>query len=284
MNTKPLVRFYAPELWGEVDRFAKFYSGSLVLPEVTKRAVSGVVNHFEKAMTFKALSERLKPNLLIDRGELEKNGFTSAQNSRELSAVIEEVFTELYSSVDCSRAVIFELNKKCRGLPNSTRKMFQKVSRGEVNDEFPEPLRNAIQNADWFFDLMAIRDELTHLSIGNCHLDTETGAVSYMHQGIKRENQTLIVPDIFAEVDRFFNGVNAFLGQVFHYFNSILKDEPTFQMCGIFYGRAYARLVSPYEARDFNGGKCNSFQWFDTQDEYRCPFAESCGAYAAAKG
>lgn len=284
MNTMPTVRLYAPEAWGELERFAKFYSGSLSLRDTTKRAVSGAVNHFNKAITFKGLAERLKPNLLIDQNELKENGFTPARNSQELSAVIEEIFTELYSSIDCTRKVIFEINMQCRGLPDSTRKMFQKVISGEVGAEFPDPLRNAIKNADWFFELMSMRDELTHLSIGNCSLDPETGLISYMHQGIKKRNGILIIPDVFAEIEKFFIGVNAFLGEVFHYLNSTLKDEPMLQICGIFFGRAYTRHVSPFDSRDFDGGKCDSHIWFDTLEGYRCPFVNSCGAYISAKG
>ncbi|MBX9346019.1 hypothetical protein K5M36_02860 [Chromobacterium vaccinii] len=284
MNIQPTVRLYAPEAWGELERFAKFYPGSFNLRDTTKRAVSGAINHFNKAATFKGLAERLKPNLLIDQKELQEHGFTPARNSQELSAVVEEIFTELYSCVDCTRKIIYELHKSCRGLPDSTRKMFQKVTSDQVGEAFPNPLRSAIKSADWFLGLMSIRDELTHFSIGNCSLDQGTGLISYMHQGIKVRGEILIIPDVFAEVNRFFDGINAFLGQVFHYLNSLLKREPMLQMCGIFYGRAYTRHVSAFDAKDFHGGKCDSHAWFDTQEGYRCPFADSCGAYVSAKG
>lgn len=52
--------------------------------------------------------------------------------------------------------------------------------------------------------------------------------------------------------------VNLFLGSVYYALNQTLKDEETTQVCGFFYGRVYLRLVSPYEAIDFNSGRCLS--------------------------
>jgi hypothetical protein len=284
MNTKPTVRIYAPEHWGQVERFAKFYSGTFNFTEPTKKAISGVGNHFNKALVFKSLSTRLQPNLIEDQKELQENGFTHAKNSKELTAVIEEIFTELYSSIDCTRKLVFEIHKKCRGLPDSTRKMFQKVrSEGGVK-EFPEALKSAFKNTDWFDRLRIIRDELTHLNLGSCHLDKETSKVSYMHHGINLQGKPLIIDDIFLEVDTVFEGVNTFLGSVFHYLNSQLKEDPVFQICGIFFGRVYTRHVGPHDSLGFDGGTCDSHVWFDSPENPRCPFAENCGAYASAKG
>lgn len=274
---------YAPELWGEADRFSKFYSGTFTFKDTTQRAVSGVINHFNKALIFKNIAEKLRPNLLEDQKELHENGFTPAQNSNELSSVIEEVFTELYSSIDCTRQIVFEIHKKCRGLPDSTRKMFQKLASDEVVAQFPEPLREAFRDAKWFVNLRVIRDELTHSNIGNCHLDKETGKISYFHQGIKKSGAPLSFDDIFSEVEKTFDGVYAFLGYVFHYLNSQLKSEPVLQICGIFFGRVYTRHVAPSEAIDFHGGSCDSYVWFERPENPSCPFSASCGAYASAK-
>lgn len=284
MNTKPTVRIYAPEHWGQVERFAKFYSGTFKFNESAKKAVSGVANHFNKALVFQNLATKLKPNLVEDQKELQENGFTSARKAQELSAVIEGALTELYSSVDCARKVIFETHRNCRGLPDSTRKMFQKVRSEEGVKDFPGPLKFAFKNSDWFDKLRVLRDELTHLNLGNCHLNKETSKVVYMHHGIKIHGNPLIIDDIFTELEKFVDGVNTFLGYVFYYLNSQLKDDPVFQVCGIFFGRIYTRHVSPNDAKGFDGGTCDSHVWFDDSENPRCPFADHCGAYASAKG
>lgn len=283
MKGKPTVRLFAPENWGEVDRFAHFYSGTFNFSGPEKRAVSGVLNHFNKAIILRNLAVKLAPNLEIDLQQLEEKSYTPAENSYELSSVVETVFTELYSSIDCTKNIVFALYKKCRGIPNSTRKMFRNIQIGNVSSDFPEDLKTAFKDATWFDDLRSIRDELTHLDLGTCHLDKEKGLVSYMHHGIRRSEGYLIIEDIFQRIDLFIKGVNRFLGSVFHFLNSLLKKEPVFEMCGIFSGRGYSRYIVPSETIDFNSGVCDSHTWFDLPDNPRCPFADSCGAYASAK-
>lgn len=85
-QTLPTVRVFAPELWGEVDRFANFYGETYKFSDRDRRAVSGVATHLEKAITLRALAVKLRPGLDIDRDQLNKNGFTPAVNSRELSS------------------------------------------------------------------------------------------------------------------------------------------------------------------------------------------------------
>jgi hypothetical protein len=276
---KPMVRMYAPEHWGQLERFARFYSTTFNFDATTKKAVSGAIHHFKKAEVLKGLAVKLKPNLSIDRKELQEKGFTPARNANELSAVIEGVIIELYSSIDCARKVVFEVYKRTRGLPDSTRKMFRKMQLQEHVNDFPHEIKAAFESAIWFNELRIMRDELTHLSLGSCHLDQATSKVSYMHQGIRNQDKPLIIDDIFAELERFFCGVNEFLGRVFHFLNSRLENKRVQQTCGIFSGRMYIRNVSPHEATDFNGGVCESFKWFDQPEEPRCSFAENCGAY-----
>jgi hypothetical protein len=56
-----------------------------------------------------------------------------------------------------------------------------------------------------------------------------------------------------------------------------------FALCGIFYGRAYTRQVVPSADVTFDSGTCDSHTWFDSAENPRCPFADSCGAYARTK-
>jgi len=216
------VRVFAPDHWGELERFVHLYGETFALGRMEARAVTGTLNHFRKALTLARLAKKLKPNLAMDREQLEQHGYTPAENSRELSAVIEEVYTELYSSIDCATTVIFALHSRCRGLPKSTRGMFQRVRDGKVGPDFPAPLRDALKDADWFDKLRSIRDELTHSDIGNCHLEKDGTTVHYMHSGLHTAGRSLIIDDAFHDVDFLLDAVNRFHGKVFQYLNAQL--------------------------------------------------------------
>ena len=159
--------------------------------------------------------------------------------------------------------------------------MFRKVRDDDVCKDFPDALRSAFQEAVWFDELLSLRDELTHSDVGRCHLDKNKGLVSYIHVGIKKSGCPLVIDDIFARSDYLFEGVNKFLGRVFHYLNSLLTNKPVRQLCDIFFGRGYMRHVIPSMATDLNSGTCESHIWFDLPGNPRCPLADSCGAYKA---
>ncbi|HEM7808599.1 TPA: hypothetical protein U2L37_001356 [Burkholderia multivorans] len=281
MNTSPNVRTFAPEFWGEVDKFTQFYGQTHDFKPDAKKAVSGVKGHFNKALTLRDLAAKLAPNLKIDSAELQEKGFTGAVNAQEFSAVIEEVFTELYSSIDCARKVIVAIYKHCQRIPDSTRKLFLRAANGEIGG-FPPELQAAFVAATWYVELRDIRDELTHSNIGSCHQSHGTNEISYMHQGLVRNAKPLVIPDVFKKIDELFAGVNHFLGHVFNFLNKGLKVEPTDVVCGFFHGRCYIRRLAIADHIDFNSGVCQSNRWFDAEPAYRCPFASSCGAYARA--
>jgi hypothetical protein len=273
------VRMYAPEQWGSLQKFNKFYSGTYSLCESGKRSVSGAINHFHKGLVLKDLALKLIPNLEADEDELNQRGHTHAINAKELSAVVEGVILELYSSVDCTRKVISEIYKDYQGIPDSTRKFFNKVRADEVDKRFPEELRIAVKEADWYEGFRRIRDELTHLDTGRCMKDRDTGKIRYMHSGFIIDGKCLIINDIFHKLEQTIVEVNQFIGRVFAYLLTQLKDERMSQICGIFDSRVYTRYVSPSEAVDFNGGVCESKLWFDLEENPTCIFADNCGAY-----
>ncbi len=281
MKSRNII-FYTPEQWGVLEKFSNFYSATHDFNDSGKRAVLGTISHFRKALTLKNLALKLVPNLENDEVELNEYGYSSAINSKELSAVIESIILELYSSLDCSITVICKIYSKYQGIPDSTRKYFKNVSSLKIDKRFPEQLIIAVQEATWYDDFRKIRDELTHLETGNCHKNDETGKIVYMHPGLKRKGVSLIINDIFAEIDQMIAGINQFLGRVFAYLYSQLDDKPILQTCGIFNGRAYARYVSPHESMDFHSGICDARRWFDLEENPTCIFASECGAYKNA--
>ncbi len=283
-NATPNVRTFAPEQWEQVDRFVHFYSGTYEFNTDTKMALAGVVGHFQKALALRELATKLIPNLDLDQKQLDEHGYTPALNSREFSAVLEGVFTELYSSIDCTRKIIVTIYRRCRKLPDSTRKLFQRVKTGELGKDFPNPLQGAILAATWYEELLLIRDELTHSEIGSCRLDPVSRKISYSHRGINSLGQPLQIEDVFGKIEVFTDGVNIFLGQVFHFLNSTLREHTIDQLCGFFFGRGYLRKLPLSATIDLNSGTCLSRTWFDQEPSYRCPLADTCGAYQRTGG
>ncbi|VVE68821.1 hypothetical protein PCA31118_03050 [Pandoraea captiosa] len=281
MNVSPTVRVFAPEYWGEVGKFKQFYATTHDFSSDIKKAVSGIGGHYDKALKLHGLAVKLAPSMNIDNSELKEKGYTSATNSQEVSAVIEEVFTELYSSIDCASKIISTVYRRCRHMPGgSTRRLFARAAAGQIGD-FPAELKVAFEKATWYDELRMLRDELTHSDVGACRL-TEEGKTTYMHRGVRHANKTLEIPDVFAKLIELFNGVNVFLGAIFHHLNQGLSAEPIDVFCGFFRGRGYGRKLTIAAHIDFNSGVCQSRQWFDHEPDFRCPYASDCGAYARA--
>jgi len=277
------AKFFTPNQWGSLEKFSKFYSGTYEFNESGKRALSGALSHYHKALILRNLALKLIPNLDNDEFELSEYGYTSEVNSKELSAVVESILLELYSSIDCCRKVITEIYSNYQGIPDSTQKFFNNVNARKIDNKFPEQLIIAVQEASWYDDFRKIRDELTHLETGICSKNKDTGKISYMHTGFTVQSNYLVIEDIFSEIDQTVTDVNKFLGRVFGYLLTQLKNEPMLQFCGIYQGRLYTRHVSPHEAIDFNSGVCNDYKWFELDENPTCIFVEECGAYKKAK-
>jgi hypothetical protein len=275
------VRTFAPEQWSQIDRFATFFNASFPDAKFTeRRAVSGVGNHFKKALVLHSLAMRIAPTLAVDRQQLDEKGYTPAERSVELAAVVESVFTEIYSAVDCARQVL-TARYPVQGLPNSTRKTFARIRSGALDTVLPAALLSAFKEADWYDSLRVLRDELTHSDIGSVHQDEATGKVIYMHQGLGTRERAFVVEDIFGRMETDFNAVNLFLAELFCCFNTLLKDLPTVQLCGLHQGKALLREIRPEATITFDSGKCLAVAWIEVDGRPTCPLL--CGAYQRAK-
>lgn len=278
-NKSNKVICFAPEHWGTLERFHHFYSKTYSFDKDTQKALSGTVNHFRKVETLLRIAKQHKPMLMEDRKQIEQYGYTPAYRSKELAALIESIIQTLYSSVDCTRKVVTFIYKGHRGVKQSTRKFFNAVANGNVADTVPMEIREAFAKAQWYNKFRKLRDALTHSDIGSCHLDEATQIVFYMHTSLEINNKTLIIDDIFNYVETLIGEVNMFNGKVFHFLNQTLQDEEISQICGIFNYRFYSRWVRPNEAVNFNSGRCDSFKWFEKDENPACPFAGTCQAY-----
>jgi len=274
----PALRMFAPERWGQVERFRVLSPTTHELRGHQKRVLAGVENHFHKALTLLAIADRMLPTLALDEVELEENGFTPAQNARDLAAVLEGVITELYSVVDCTAKFLhFIYGPTSRGFKESTRRMFSHVD--EITGSFPNRLKDTVRSCGWYEELRKIRDELTHRDVGSCSPDRESGAVRYFHSSLWDGERIKPIDDIFGWVRTNLNAVNEFIGTVFHELNSSIVSGTVTQMCGMVEGRMLMRLLDVSQPVDFDNGVCLSAQWFEKPDLPSCPFAQGCGAY-----
>lgn len=275
------VRTFAPEQWGQIDLFTTFFASSFPSAKpVERRATSGVGSHLRKAIVLRALSMHIAPTLVIDHQQLSEKGYTPAERATELAAVVENVFTELYSSVDCARKVL-SARFPVRGMPDSTRKTFSRAQSGKFDGLLPDGLVAAIKEADWYEPLRTLRDELTHSDIGSVHQDQTTGIVSYTHRGLGTGEQAFIIEDIFARMDADIQAVNQFLGVLFFHLNALLTDATTVQLCGLHQGKALIREIRPEPVLTFDSGKCLSVAWIEVDGKPTCPLL--CGAYWRTK-
>ena len=279
----PRVRYFAPEVWGAVERFAHFYSSTYQFPPHIHGCVTGTTANFQRAERLRQVAVEMIPLLQEDRAELETNGFTHGAQGRKLTAIVEASITSLYSSVDAARKVVTHVFAKYQGLPESTRRTFHGAAEGKLDPKLPERIRQAFANALWYSRFRRLRDALTHIGPGSCHLDEQTGKVMYFHDAIREGDKVTHIPDIFAVLDDYFRDVNLFLGQVFTALLETLKDDEVWQICGIFDGRVYSRFVRPSEAKDMHSGRCDAFKWFELPENPRCPLADNCKAYERRK-
>lgn len=276
------VIIFTPDKWGEVIKFNRFATSTYNLPLYANAALRGIYGHFEKYTILMGISQSMAPKLVEDHEELSKQGYSRAIRSKELAAVIDTLFCELYSVVDCTRTVIGAIYGNFRNVPtDSTSRLFKKAGENIIDERVPLEIRNALKEAqnDWFPRLKEIRDAINHFGIGSC--SENEGKISYYHDRLgKTINNVLVTEDAFQDIEKNAENVNKFLGRIFRCLNLTLDDIETIQICGIFDSLIYQRTVSPSEAKDFNSGKCKSFESFEKGSMPKCPLINSCGAYA----
>lgn len=272
------VRVFAPEAWGEVDRFRALWPTTYRFRAHDKRVLAGVENHFHKTMTLLSMAERLLPSLDRDEAELEERGFTPALNARNLAAVLEAAITEVYSVVDCTAKVLHTVyGPTSKRFRDSTRRLFADVD--SITGSLPETIKDSIRAAGWYEELRNLRDELTHRDTGSCSRDRETGLVRYFHSSLWEGERLRPIDNVLGWIHGMVDAVNRFVGTTFHELNATIRQGTVTQMCGMVHGRMLMRLLDASQPMDFHNGSCLSAQWFTQPGNPRCPFADDCGAF-----
>lgn len=286
----PTIILFAPESWGTVTRFSKFAHTTFRFRKKTVDALRGVDGHFQKYLTLHRLAERLAPTLGEDLIELEERHYSSCKRSREVAALVETLFCELYSTLDCMREVLRAVlrspsGKAPQGIPKQkTSKLFSNAADGKLAQEVPAPITAALTQAQstWFPRLRDIRTHVVHFDVGRCHLGSDD-KVFYMNVGLGSNDRAFVIEDVFGRLTEFQEGVNRLLGIVFAVLFKRLDDVRSRQICCLHKSRVYQRMISPREVLDGGTGVCFSYKWFGKDSGLTCPLADSCRAYAQVK-
>jgi len=230
------------------------------------------------------LAKRQIPFLDEDRAELDKCGSLNMLRAKELAAIVETMYCELYSAIDCTRRVLPSLFPKAQGLPKKkTSAWFTNAMEDKIDHKVPEEIREQIKCAGetWFPALRNLRTRLVHSNVGTCS-QNEDGTITY-ENGHYFDNDRRVIKDVMKDVTEYGKNVDIFIASIFNRLVRTLKDQERETVCGFFNGRIYQRFLSPSESWDFNKGKCISYEWFEKEENPTCPFADTCGAYQKVK-
>jgi hypothetical protein len=284
INARPTVRTFAPECWGEVEAIIALYSSTYEFDQREKRALGGVVRHFEKAGVFRDKAAKSVDALIAEQIEMNRRGYSAAAQGRETAQDIEAAITELYSCIDCTAKLVRAIYRKdSRGFRDSTSFLF--TSAEKIKGGFPTYLKDLFIGAGWEKPLRHIREELVHYGTGHCDLTRNNNpTIRYLHLGIKFDGAPLEILDVIAWFDAQRDRVNTFLGAVFRFLRSTLKSGSVTTVCGMVDGRLLVRELDPSEHPiTFHSGKCIAVQWIENPEFPTCPFIMTCGAYRRAR-
>jgi hypothetical protein len=233
-----------------------------------------------------AVAADLAPKLSLDRDELESQGYSPANHSRQFAALIEVLVCELYSILDGLRFTTYHLYRDVRGVQvKSTSRLFTKAAEGSYGADFPDDLNQllaAVADSSWFPNLRRLRTAFTHGGLGSCHLSQDRTRISYMNASLGDGGTSHVIPDIVAHLNSLAQSTFTVLRDYFDFHYQRLEQIESKLLCGMYRGRGYMRRVKPEPDLSFSSGVCEARQWFDGEPSFRCPLADSCLAYARA--
>lgn len=273
---------FQPAHWTPAGKFLRFLGPPFKPSRGLNEAIQSCADHIRKFETFAAMAAELGPKLTLDRVELENNGFSPANRSRQFAALIEVLVCELYSVLDGIRYTTFHIYRRMQGVQSSsTSKLFSRASDGSYDKDFPGELLAMFKVAygDWFLELQRLRTAFTHGGLGSCWLSQDRTRISYMNSSLGSDAVAHVIPDIVSHINSFATAVFKLVHDFFEYHYGRLANEDSDQFCGIFKGRAYMRKVKPESQMEWDSGVCVSREWFDKERDFKCPLAHECAAY-----
>ena len=272
---------FNPSNWSFLHRLHAFLGPPLSSDANVRIGLRDCEGHLAKVAICWRIARRLRPNLFLDREELEKYGGSDDLHSKEFAVVCESVIAGLYSAIDGLRTFLFGAYRKVsRVQKGSNRQLFERAANNQYGIGFPEPIRLKLAEAweDWFPPLRKLRTQLTHGSAGTCHLD-KAGRIVYLNEGMGERAEHTFLQDVETYLKQTERSVRELIEDVcaFHY--SKLQAIPRFTICGWYHARWYARMVSPNAELSWDHGHCLSYEWFEREHEHFCPMANQCEAY-----
>lgn len=278
-NSRPTVRTFGPERWGELDYFLQFAEANVSLSPRSRRALGGVKSHFMKVRRFRRIADQMRPSLNADYMELHVNGVSGLERAADFAVVVEAAIMELFGVIDSACVVIHGLySRSCQGIPDSTSKLFRKID--GVTGPLPQEIRTAIKEAVWFTELLEIRSELTHLGTGQCRIDSIDGPVRYQLTGATMTDP-FSTGDVIEWIDGRFELVNSFIGAVFRRLGDDLENG-TNALCGFVSGKPLMRHIKPERPVTWQSGVCLSSQYLIPNGDTRCPWQDECQPHRRA--
>jgi hypothetical protein len=278
--------FFAPEHWSSVQKFRHFMGPPYTVNRELATGTQAAEGHHMKFLVLAALANRLQETLAEDRAQLDQEGYTPASRSREFAALTETLICELYACLDGIRSVFFSVYKGARGVQKkSTEQLFTRAHTNAYGPEVPQEVQHGLATAytTWFPQLRRLRSELTHGDVGSCHLDPQSGVITYMHPNLGTASQALVIPDIVGQVNSFAQSVFELMETIFGYLYAQLHSVERRLSCGFYKGRVYERYVTPGPELSFASGRCFSKVWFEQEAGCACPMRHRCGAYHSDK-
>ncbi len=280
MGEKLFLKF-APDQWTPFELFRAFAPDTYP-DQCVASGLTAIQDHLCKYDVIAGLANDLIPTIDEDCNELKESGRSSSRRSRQIAALCEVLVCELYSSLDGLRDTLYGIYKKVKGVQRSSNeKLFKRAKKQEYGDEFSEPLRKALADAfdAWFQDFKKLRTEVTHGQVGYCYLDKKTKRISYSNLGLGNQEKVLVIDDFITHVSCFLTNVRELMDIIFSFLYKMLKQIRRLQICGIFKGRCYSRIVAPKENLSFSDGNCVSWDWFENLEGHQCPLSSKCDAY-----
>ena len=137
---------FNPAGWNRALRFSHFVG---VVGSFDDEAIKGVntyMDHHNKFVVLARLATRIVPDLRKDHEQMRKEGSSDNRYHSEFGALLEVLITELYSSLDGIRRLIYSGYRRVQGVQNgSTQALFSRAHKKFYGIGFPVELNELLR-------------------------------------------------------------------------------------------------------------------------------------------
>jgi hypothetical protein len=171
------VFIYMPEQWDYVERFAKWHGSPFPVSPMLSSGLQAITGHRKKLETVSKRATQLLPELMEERSQLDKQGYSNGAKASEFTALLETSVCELYACLDGLRSSIYGIYERLQGVQRkSTEKLFKNAVEDKYGAGFPPEICDLLKLAYecWFLDLRRVRTELTHGTVGYCWVEKDS--------------------------------------------------------------------------------------------------------------